>query len=82
MSKKSIHLHYYALLKEERGVVQETLETTAATALELYQELQVKYKFKLSVGILKVAINNEFTDWSKPLKDGDQLILIPPVAGG
>jgi molybdopterin converting factor small subunit len=32
--------------------------------------------------MLKVAINGEFTDWSTPLADGDEVVFIPPVAGG
>jgi len=29
-----------------------------------------------------VAINEDFSDWNTPLKDGDELVFIPPVAGG
>jgi molybdopterin converting factor small subunit len=29
-----------------------------------------------------VAINAEFRDWQSPLKDGDSVVFIPPVAGG
>jgi molybdopterin converting factor small subunit len=31
---------------------------------------------------LKVAVNSEFSDWSRPLKAGDAVVFIPPVAGG
>ena len=31
---------------------------------------------------LKVALNSEFSDWQTPLKHGDTVVFIPPVAGG
>jgi molybdopterin converting factor small subunit len=31
---------------------------------------------------LKVAVNSEFTDWSRRLSAGDAVVFIPPVAGG
>ena len=31
---------------------------------------------------LKVAVNSEFSDWSRPLSAGDAVVFIPPVAGG
>jgi molybdopterin converting factor small subunit len=32
--------------------------------------------------MLRVAINAEFGEWSQPLKAGDAVVFIPPVAGG
>ena len=81
-NRKKVHIFYYALLREERGVSEETLETSAQSAQELYEELKKKYHFKLSADILKVAINNEFANWDTLLKSGDKIIFIPPVAGG
>ena len=82
MSAKTIHLQYYALLREERGLSQETITTTAQTAKELYQELRNRYHFRLEIEQLRAAINGEFKDWTTPLKTGDQVVFIPPVAGG
>ena len=79
---KTIKVYYYALLREERGLGEEFLETTASTAEELYQELSKKYKFKLATDVLKVAVNNEFTQWQNKLRDNDSIVFIPPVAGG
>jgi sulfur-carrier protein len=81
-SIKKISVHYYALLREERGLILETVETMATTALELYQELAQKYKFRLTEDEIKVVINEEFCPWSTVLKSGDSLAFIPPVAGG
>jgi molybdopterin converting factor small subunit len=32
--------------------------------------------------MLRVAVNDEFADWSRPLVAGDRVVFIPPVAGG
>ena len=82
MPLKEIHIQYYALLREERGVSQETVSTGAATAQDLYFELQKKFKFKLSTDLLRVSVNDEFLAWETPLKSGDKIVFIPPVAGG
>ena len=80
--KKKVHVFYYALLREERGLSQEALETASETVKELYEELKTEYHFKLSTDILKVAVNSEFASWDTPLKSEDKITFIPPVAGG
>jgi molybdopterin synthase sulfur carrier subunit len=80
--KKKIHIQYYALLREERKLSEETLTTQSKTVLDLYQELKKKYRFSLNTDILRVAINNEFSDWKTVIKNNDQIVFIPPVAGG
>ncbi len=79
---KHIKVQYYALLREQAGLSQETLVTTARTPRELYQELTARYPFSLAPEMLRVAVNAEFGDWSQPLTDGDAVVFIPPVAGG
>ena len=79
---KKIHIQYFALLREERGLNEETLETTAQTASDLYRELRQKFNFRLPVDVLKVAVNDEFVRWDTPLKGNDHIVFIPPVAGG
>jgi molybdenum cofactor guanylyltransferase len=79
---KQIRVQYYALLREQAGKSDEALVTRAATPRELYQELQARYPFSLTPQLLKVAVNDEFGDWSQALADGDRVVFIPPVAGG
>jgi molybdenum cofactor guanylyltransferase len=79
---KQIRVQYYALLREEAGKSEESVGTRAATPRELYEELQGRYPFSLAVQMLKVAVNDEFGDWSQRLADGDRVVFIPPVAGG
>ncbi len=79
---KKIILQYYAMLREERGLAQEMIETNAETLEQLYKELQQKHQFKLAVESLKVAVNEEFSDWKSSFKEGDTIVFIPPVSGG
>jgi molybdenum cofactor guanylyltransferase len=77
-----LKIHYYALMREQAGRSEESLETSAATPADLYGELTARYGFTLAREQLKVAINSEFSDWSRPLAAGDAVVFIPPVAGG
>jgi molybdopterin converting factor subunit 1 len=77
-----LKIQYYALMREQAGRSEETLETAAATPADLYGELLQRYPFTLVREQLKVAVNSEFSDWSRPLRPGDAVVFIPPVAGG
>ena len=77
-----LKIQYYALMREQAGRSEETVETEAATAADLYSELQARYGFTLSREQLKVAVNSEFSTWSRKLVSGDAVVFIPPVAGG
>lgn len=79
---KSIHIEYYAILREQRGLRAEDVETSANTAIQLYSELQKKHNLRLPTNILKVAINEEFSGWNTEIRSGDTVVFIPPVAGG
>ena len=81
-TSKTLRVQYYAILREQAGRSEETLDTSAATAAELYEELRQRHPFQLAPAQLKVALNSEFADWQTPLKHGDTVVFIPPVAGG
>ena len=77
-----LKIHYYALMREQAGRSEETLDTDAPTPADLYGELLARYGFTLAREQLKVAVNSEFSDWSRRLEAGDAVVFIPPVAGG
>jgi molybdopterin-guanine dinucleotide biosynthesis protein A len=77
-----LQIQYFALMREQAGRSAETLETSAATPADLFEELTARYGFTLSREQLKVAVNTEFSDWSRRLIPGDAVVFIPPVAGG
>lgn len=78
----SVSIQYFAILREQRGTDQETVRTDAPDAQSLYAELATRHGFTLPVDRLRAAINGEFVPWPGPLSDGDQVVFIPPVAGG
>jgi len=82
VAKRTLHVQYYAVMRERAGRNEEELVTSAATPAELYAELSRRYPFALTREQLKVAVNSEFAAWSAPLRDRDSVVFIPPVAGG
>ncbi len=79
---KTLTIQYFAVLREQAGMSEETVQTEARTAAALYDELRSRHAFHLLREQLKVAVNADFSDWTTPLEDGDTVVFIPPVAGG
>jgi molybdopterin converting factor subunit 1 len=78
----TIHVQYFAALRDQAGCGSETLATASRTAADLYDELRDLRSLALPRSMLKVAVNEEFAAWDRPLADGDRVVFIPPVAGG
>jgi molybdopterin converting factor subunit 1 len=79
---KEIEVQYFAVLRERAGRAHETVTTAATTPAQLFEELAARHDFGLPRAMLRVAVNEEFADWSRPLAAGDRVVFIPPVAGG
>lgn len=79
---KAVNVLYFASLREQRGVSSENVLTDCHTALELWQKISQDYQLKMDLAILKVAANDEYVDFNYQLREGDQIVFIPPVAGG
>lgn len=77
-----VNIRYFAQLREQRGVPEESLSTEAADAAGLYRDLAARHAFTLPAASLKVAINEHFAPWDSRLKEGDSIVFLPPVAGG
>lgn len=77
----AVRIEYFAILREHVGHSRDEIRTTATSVGELYAELDRRYGFP-PLGRVKVAVNDEFRDWSAPVRDGDFVVFIPPVAGG
>ncbi len=78
---KTVHIEYFAVLRECAGRDTEAVSTAAETPRQLYAELAARHHFP-ALQSIKVALNDEFSDMSAALKDGDTVVFIPPVAGG
>jgi molybdopterin-guanine dinucleotide biosynthesis protein A len=81
-ANRPVRVQYYALLREQAGRSEESLVTAARNPRELYDQLRARHPFSLAPEMLRVAVNDEFADWSQPLAAGDTVVFIPPVAGG
>jgi len=79
---KQISVNWFAAYRDATGTTGEAVETSAATAEALFNEMMARHR-QLTVfkGAL-VAINDEMADWHSPLADGDRVLFFPPVAGG
>ena len=78
----SVAVQYFAILREQRGLAQEKIATTAGTAEALYDEWKQRHGVTLPAARIRAAVNDEFVSAAAPLRDGDRIVFIPPVAGG
>lgn len=63
----------------DRNVV---IETSAATVGELRSWLTNRYPSLTNLRSLFIAVNQDYADDAVPLKESDEIVLIPPVSGG
>jgi len=77
-----VSVQYFAILREQRGLSQESLLTEAVTPAALYDALRTQYSFTLPGDRVRAAVNGAFVDSASTLVDGDEVVFIPPVAGG
>ena len=69
-------------LCEQHGARSQAIEVNEGTTLgELFQSYVDKFPRLTGLG-LAYAVNHEYSDQSRVLKDGDEIALIPPVSGG
>jgi len=79
---RTVHVQYFAILREQRGLSEEKLATAAATPAALYEELRGRYGFSLPGDRVRAAVNDAFVAGDAVLREGDRVVFIPPVAGG
>ena len=77
-----VTVRYFAALRAERGETEEKISTTASTARGLYRELAERHGFTLQEEILLVSINRVMSDLDATISEDDEIVFIPPVAGG
>lgn len=78
----NIKVRYFAVLRDRAGHGEEEIVTNALTARELVDELILHRHLGLPSPLIRIAINGVFAEDSTPLAEGDEVVLIPPVAGG
>lgn len=79
---RSIEVTYYAVLRDQRGMASEQVQTDTDTVAALYDQLRNTHGLSLPASSLGVAVNDEMCSWDRALADGDRVAFLPPVAGG
>lgn len=79
---KTVTVRYFAMFRDNAGVAEETLQVDASTAADVFAATADRHGSSEPIGHCKVAINDEMADWDSAVRDGDVLLLFPPVAGG
>ena len=82
MSSIGVRVRYFALFREQRGLAEELLQVEPCTAASLYAGLASEHGFTLDPGLVRAAVNEAFAPMSTVLQDGDEVVFVPPVAGG
>ena len=77
-----IKIRYFAAFREATGIESEPVYTTAGSAAELFNECAGRFAALQSYSAAMVAINDEMADWEAALKQDDEILFFPPVAGG
>ncbi len=80
-----ITVKLFALLKDKAGKSELTIAFTSGTVAELLKQVSREYPVLeniLSSGGILVSVNHEFVRPDAPVKDGDEVALMPPFSGG
>ncbi len=77
---------YFAWVRERIGLPQETVETSAATVKDLVEELTAREERSAAAfadtSALRVALDQELSDFDAPLAGVKEVAFFPPMTGG
>lgn len=81
-----IDVLYFAWVRERIGLPKEQVETSAATVADLVEELKARedryYAAFEDISALRVAVDQELTDFDAPLAGAREVAFFPPMTGG
>lgn len=81
-----IDILYFAWVRERIGLPRERIETSAATVADLVAELKARedrYAAAFAdTAALRVALDQELSDFSAPLRGVREVAFFPPMTGG
>ena len=81
-----IDVMYFAWVRERIGLPKETVETEAATVADLIAELTAREeRYALAFAdtrALRVALDQELSDFDAPLAGVREVAFFPPMTGG
>jgi MoaE-MoaD fusion protein len=78
-----IHVLYFAGARDAAGTPREALEPVPASVADLRRALAERHPaLARLLPRCRIAVDEEFADDGAPLRDGAEVALVPPVAGG
>ena len=81
-----IDVLYFAWVRERIGLPKEQVETGAATVADLVEELKAREERYAAafadISALRVAVDQELTDFDAPLAGAREVAFFPPMTGG
>ncbi|SPJ22962.1 molybdopterin converting factor subunit 1 [Palleronia abyssalis] len=82
----SLDILYFAWVRERIGLPRETVQTQAATVSDLVAELtarEARYEAAFQdLSALRVAVDQELTEFDAPLAGAREVAFFPPMTGG
>lgn len=82
MAEIDVKVEYFALFRSCARKGEEDVRVRSPSPSELYEHLRERYRFPLPMDRIHLVVNDEYSPWDKPLKQGDRVVFIPPVSGG
>lgn len=77
---------YFAWVRERIGLAKETVDTGAATVMDLVAELRAREERYAAafedISALRVAVDKELTEFDAPLAGVREVAFFPPMTGG
>jgi molybdopterin synthase sulfur carrier subunit len=81
-----MNVMYFAWVRERIGIPQETVATEAVTVNDLIAELRARedrYDAAFAdISALRVALDQELSDFNAPLAGVREVAFFPPMTGG
>ncbi|GAA3861372.1 molybdopterin converting factor subunit 1 [Celeribacter arenosi] len=81
-----IDVLYFAWVRERIGIPRETVTSEAATVMDLVDELRAREeRYALAfadLSSLRVALDQELTEFDTPLEGVREVAFFPPMTGG
>ena len=84
MIQMDVRVRFFAMLRDSAGTEECRLVLEpGARGVDAKTVLVQRYpRMSGLIGSARLAVNQEYQSWEAPLRDGDELGLIPPVSGG
>ena len=82
----TVEVLYFAWVRERIGLAKETIETDAATVMDLVDALRARaerYAMAFAdISALRVALDQDLSEFDSPLDGVREVAFFPPMTGG